>query len=311
MAGGADRLAARALELAEAGDLRLAGHLAELAAQADADLDGRPGGARRRERAPRRHRGLDDGARGVLVGGGRVAPRAGRGRRVSAARIAAACVAAALVALAAYRIRTGRGGRAALGLLGATLLTLYAADATSALPGRRERRRGRRRRARRLDLPVHGRDGVPRDRDPARDPGVPRRMGRDARRRDGGRGADRDRLAGRPGLGLLGSRGLGHRSASAAASGVPSCSRRAGASASPSHGWRSSTRGSTTTARPRCAWGGWSPWRGPSDRSSRARRTFPTAASWPGTWSARCCSRSSSAASGTCSTAPTTTSPRP
>ena len=38
LAGGADRLAARALELAEAGELRLAGHLAELAAQADRSL---------------------------------------------------------------------------------------------------------------------------------------------------------------------------------------------------------------------------------------------------------------------------------
>lgn len=37
LAGGADRLAARAVALAEAGDLRLAGHLAELAAQAAPD----------------------------------------------------------------------------------------------------------------------------------------------------------------------------------------------------------------------------------------------------------------------------------
>ena len=53
---------------------------------------------------------------------------------MSGARIAALCGAAALVALAVYRIRAGRGGRAALGLLGATLLTLYAADATAVLP---------------------------------------------------------------------------------------------------------------------------------------------------------------------------------
>ena len=53
---------------------------------------------------------------------------------MSAARIAAAVGAIALVALATHRIRTGRNGRAALGLLAATLLTLYAADATSALP---------------------------------------------------------------------------------------------------------------------------------------------------------------------------------
>ncbi len=37
LAGGAERLAARALELAEAGDLRLAGHLSELAVQAAPD----------------------------------------------------------------------------------------------------------------------------------------------------------------------------------------------------------------------------------------------------------------------------------
>ena len=38
-AGGSERLAARARELAEEGELRLAGHLAELAAQADPDLE--------------------------------------------------------------------------------------------------------------------------------------------------------------------------------------------------------------------------------------------------------------------------------
>ena len=39
LAGGAGRLATRALELAEAGELRLAGHLAELATQADPGLE--------------------------------------------------------------------------------------------------------------------------------------------------------------------------------------------------------------------------------------------------------------------------------
>jgi len=53
---------------------------------------------------------------------------------VSAARIAAGAGAVALMLLATHRLRTGRNGRAALGLLGAVLLTLYAADATSALP---------------------------------------------------------------------------------------------------------------------------------------------------------------------------------
>jgi membrane protein DedA with SNARE-associated domain len=53
---------------------------------------------------------------------------------VSAARIAAAVCALALTCLAAYRIRTGRHGRAAVGLSAAALLTLFAADATSALP---------------------------------------------------------------------------------------------------------------------------------------------------------------------------------
>ena len=49
-------------------------------------------------------------------------------------RIAAAAGAGALVCLAVYRLRTGRRGRAALGLLGASLLALYAADATASLP---------------------------------------------------------------------------------------------------------------------------------------------------------------------------------
>ena len=53
---------------------------------------------------------------------------------MSAARIAAAAGALVLVLLATHRIRTGRSGRAALGLLAALLLTLYAADATAALP---------------------------------------------------------------------------------------------------------------------------------------------------------------------------------
>ena len=53
---------------------------------------------------------------------------------MSAARIAAGAGALALTLLAAHRLRTGRNGRAALGLLAAGLLTLYAADATTALP---------------------------------------------------------------------------------------------------------------------------------------------------------------------------------
>jgi len=53
---------------------------------------------------------------------------------VSAARIAAASAAVLLVCLAAYRVRSGRPGRAALGLLLAALLALYASDQTAALP---------------------------------------------------------------------------------------------------------------------------------------------------------------------------------
>jgi len=53
---------------------------------------------------------------------------------VSAARLAAAAGAAAFLCLAAYRIRTGHTGRAALGIFAAALLALYAADATAALP---------------------------------------------------------------------------------------------------------------------------------------------------------------------------------
>ena len=53
---------------------------------------------------------------------------------MSAARIVAAACAAVLVCLAAYRLRSGRPGRAALGLLLAALLALYASDQTAALP---------------------------------------------------------------------------------------------------------------------------------------------------------------------------------
>ena len=53
---------------------------------------------------------------------------------MSAARIVAASAAAALVLLAVYRVRSGRPGRAALGLLLAALLALYAADQTTSLP---------------------------------------------------------------------------------------------------------------------------------------------------------------------------------
>jgi membrane protein DedA with SNARE-associated domain len=53
---------------------------------------------------------------------------------VSASRIVAAVCAAVLVGLAAYRVRSGRPGRAALGLLLAALLALYASDQTAALP---------------------------------------------------------------------------------------------------------------------------------------------------------------------------------
>ena len=85
---------------------------------------------------------------------------------------------------------------------------------------------------------------------PPRDAGVPRRVGGDARRRDGGRGADRDRPADRPGLGLLGGRGLGHVRLGRRlgrpfllARGGPRRHHRA-------RGSRSSTPGSTATAPP-------------------------------------------------------------
>jgi alkyl sulfatase BDS1-like metallo-beta-lactamase superfamily hydrolase len=64
LAGGADRLAARALEVAAAGDLRLAGHLAELAAQAAPDDGGVHAaraeifGARAREEASTMSKGI-------------------------------------------------------------------------------------------------------------------------------------------------------------------------------------------------------------------------------------------------------------
>lgn len=53
---------------------------------------------------------------------------------MSAPRIVAATAAVALLGLAAYRLRSGRRGRAALGLLAAAALALYAADGTAALP---------------------------------------------------------------------------------------------------------------------------------------------------------------------------------
>ncbi|MCL6641250.1 MAG: MBL fold metallo-hydrolase, partial [Candidatus Rokubacteria bacterium] len=64
LAGGAHRLAGRAQELAAAGDLRLAGHLAELAAQAAPDDPGVHAvraevfGARAREEASTMSRGI-------------------------------------------------------------------------------------------------------------------------------------------------------------------------------------------------------------------------------------------------------------
>ena len=53
---------------------------------------------------------------------------------MSPGRVAAAAGALTLVCLATYRLRSGRPGRAALGLAAATLLALFAADAGSALP---------------------------------------------------------------------------------------------------------------------------------------------------------------------------------
>jgi membrane protein DedA with SNARE-associated domain len=53
---------------------------------------------------------------------------------VSATRIAAAACSLILICLAVYRLRSGRPGRAALGLMLAALLALYASDQTAALP---------------------------------------------------------------------------------------------------------------------------------------------------------------------------------
>ena len=265
-AGGRGRPAGRARARAGArtGELRLAGPPGRAGGAGGPGPRGRPGGARRGERAPRRRRGVDDGARGVLMGGrprhaarwGTTPGERGADRR----RLRGGRPGGARHAPDPHRAR--RPGRAGPARRDAAHPLRRRRDRGAA--GRRGRRRGRRRHARRLDLPVHGRDGVPRDRDPARDAGVPRRVGRDARRRDGGRGADRDRPADRPGLGLLGGRGLGHVRASAAASGVPSCWPAAAASGSPSRGSRSSTPGSTTTARPPSASAAWCPWCGPS-----------------------------------------------
>ena len=72
LAGGAGRLASRALEIAATGDLRLAGHLAELAAQAAPD-DGGVHTARARCSAPGRARSVDDVEGDLLVGRTRVA----------------------------------------------------------------------------------------------------------------------------------------------------------------------------------------------------------------------------------------------
>ena len=53
---------------------------------------------------------------------------------MSAPRIVAAVAAVALLLLAVYRMRSGRPGRAALGVLLAAVLALYSLDLTGALP---------------------------------------------------------------------------------------------------------------------------------------------------------------------------------
>jgi len=72
LAGGGEKLAARALELADAGDLRLAGHLAELAALASPELE-----AAQRARAEVNERRAEDAtstmARGIFSAAGREA----------------------------------------------------------------------------------------------------------------------------------------------------------------------------------------------------------------------------------------------
>ena len=135
MAGGAERLAERARELSDAGEARLAGHLAQFAFLAQPESQATRQCPLRGLRAPGRGGGLHDGPRRVCVDRcGDPPADAVVGGLVSAARIVAAVAAVALVCLAAYRVRSGRPGRAALGVLLAALLALYASDQTAALP---------------------------------------------------------------------------------------------------------------------------------------------------------------------------------
>ena len=107
-----------------------------------------PGDPGRGLRASRRRGAVDHGARrvrldrrGVAADDGATASRRERGAHRRGRRLPSL-----LVCLAAYRVRSGRPGRAALGLLLAALLALYASDQTAALPdGERAVDGGRRR----------------------------------------------------------------------------------------------------------------------------------------------------------------------
>ena len=203
----------RALELAEAGDLRLAGHLAELAVLGATRTLEAAQEARAEVNERRAAEEASTMARGVFSWAAAESRRALEDDgAVSAARIAAAAGALALVCLATYRIRTGRPrpGRAGR-WLAAAVLTLFAADATAALPDGEDAVRGRRRRARRAGPTRSWRAMAFLETSiPPVTLVFPGEWAVMLGGRDGRRGPDRHRAADRARLGLLRGRRLGH-----------------------------------------------------------------------------------------------------
>ncbi len=128
LAGGADRLAERALELAGRRVAPAGGPPRRVRAAGRSGLRGRARRARAGERAARRGGHLDDGARDLQVGGDRCE------EPVSALDVVALCGAAALLGASVWRLRQGRRRRALLALAGAVLLIVFAAGGGIGMP---------------------------------------------------------------------------------------------------------------------------------------------------------------------------------
>ena len=211
---------------------------------------------------------------------------------MSAARIAAGAGALALMLLATYRLRTGRNGRAALGLLAAGLLTLYAADATSALPDGEAPWRTPGDALGAWTYPFMGAMAFLETSIPPVTLVFPGEWAVMLGGAMAGEGQIAHRPADRPGLGLLGGRGLGHvRARPPPGAALPACTRRADrgdrAPAGEARCLARPLRLGRRLPRPPGA-------AGAALRPARDRglATSPTGASLPGTCSARCCSRS-------------------